>query len=99
MRENCQGPLLMYTVSQINGQSKKFAGNHGNHKRSVSSIQLGLHTTLSFEPDFHGNKKKYISFPKNSGSNVVWMQLNFYDLWFQTFLAIYIYLLYKILEK
>ena len=37
----------MYTVSQINGQSKKSAGNHGNHKRSVPSIPP-YHLSLTF---------------------------------------------------
>ena len=58
MRENCQGPLLMYTVSQINGQSKKFAGNHGNHKRSVPSIPPH-HLSLAFmriKKIFHPHK-------------------------------------------
>ena len=37
----------MYIVLQINGQSKKFAGNHGNHKRSVPFIPP-YHLSLTF---------------------------------------------------
>ena len=41
----------------FNVHSKEFAGNHGNHTYKFSPI----HTTPSFEPNFHGDETKKVN--------------------------------------